>query len=94
MVRSHSGAAGPVPAGAGGPEFMIQRPDMHQQQIEVTDTLGRVMAWFHSSFDAEGSRMTLTLTPSDQATPAEVRYYGLARAATEVRFEFGDMPMP
>jgi len=94
MVRSHSGAAGPVPAGAGGPEFMIQRPDMHQQQIEVIDTLGRVIAWFHSSFDAEGSRMTLTLTPSDQATPAEIRYYGLARAATEVRFEFGDMPMP
>jgi hypothetical protein len=94
MVRSHLGASGPVPSGAGGPEFMIQRPDMHQQQIEVIDTLGRVIAWFHSSFDAEGSRMTLTLTPSDQATPAEIRYYGLARATTEVRFEFGDMPMP
>ena len=47
---------------------MIQRaPDMHQQQIEVIDTLGRVVAWFHSSFDAEGSRMTLTLTPSDRS---------------------------
>ena len=74
---------------------MIQRPDMHQQQIEVIDSLGRVIAWFHSSFDAEGSRMTLTLTPSEpQATPTEIRYYGLARAATEVRFEFSDVRMP
>jgi hypothetical protein len=95
MVRSHAGpAAGLAPAAGGGPEFMIQRPDMHQQQIEVIDTQGRVIAWFHSSFDAVGSRMTLTLTPTDQATPAEIRYYGLARAAADVRFEFGEMPMP
>jgi hypothetical protein len=38
--------------------------------------------------------MTLTLTPPAQAGPAELRYYGLARAATEIRFEFNDVPMP
>jgi hypothetical protein len=82
------------PAGENGPEFMIQRPDMHQQQIEVVDSQGRVIPWYHSSFDAEGARMTLTLTPQDQAAPAELHYYGLARAGTEVSFEFSDVPMP
>ena len=67
---------------------------MHQQQIEVVDSQGRAIPWYHSSFDAEGARMTLTLSPHDQGTPAEVRYYGLARAATEVSFEFTDVPMP
>jgi hypothetical protein len=95
MVRSTAPPAAaltaPIPGGA---EFLIQRPDLHQQQIEVVDTQGRVIAWFQSSFDAEGSRMTLTLTPHPPAGPTELRYYGLARATTEVRFEFGDVPMP
>jgi hypothetical protein len=98
MVRSIGGAAsaaaGPAPAAAGGAEILIHRPDLHQQQIDVVDSQGRVLAWFHSSFDAEGSRMTLSLTSPDHAPPAEIRYYGLARAATEVPFEFGGVPMP
>jgi hypothetical protein len=95
VVRSSTPAAAAFTRpGPGGPDVQIQRPDLHQQQIEVVDTQGRVIAWFQSRFDAEGSRMTLTLTPSAQAGPAELRYYGLARAATEVRFEFGDVPMP
>jgi hypothetical protein len=97
MVRSNSNArpaAAFTPPGPGGAELLIQRSDLHQQQIEVVDTEGRVLAWFQSRFDAEGSRMTLTLTPAAQAGPAELRYYGLARAATEVRFEFSDVPMP
>jgi hypothetical protein len=95
MVRATAPPAAILTApGAGGAEFLIQRPDLHQQQIEVVDTQGRVIAWFQSNFDAEGSRMTLTLTPHPQAGPAELRYYGLARAATEIRFEFGDVPMP
>ena len=95
VVRSgaHPGP-GFAPPGDNGPEMMIQRPDLHQQQIEVVDSQGRVMAWYHSSFDTEGSRMTLTLTPHDQAAPAELHYFGLARAATEVSFEFSNVPMP
>lgn len=76
-----------------GPEIVFQRPDRHQQQLEIVDSQGRVIPWYQSSFDADGSRMTLTLTPHDQASPAEIRYYALARAATEVRFEFSDVPM-
>ena len=47
--------------------------------------------------DAEASRMTLTLTPQNpeqHGAPAEIRFYGLARAATELSFEFTDLPMP
>jgi hypothetical protein len=98
VLRSNQNAAAGLPVpGGNGPEFMAQRPDLHQQQLEVVDTQGRPIGWYHqaSTFDAEGSRMTLTLTPHDpQTTPAELRYYGLARAATEVSFEFGDIPMP
>jgi hypothetical protein len=94
-VRS---GANPSPAftapGENGPDFMIHRPDLHQQQIEVVDSQGRVIPWYHSSFDSEGARMTLTLTPHDQAAPTELHYYGLARATTEVGFEFSDIPMP
>jgi hypothetical protein len=81
---------------APGQPLVIHRPETHQQQIEVTDAQGRVIPWYHSSFDAEGSRFTLTLTPHApvQATPTELRYYGLARASTEVVFEFFDVPMP
>jgi hypothetical protein len=47
------------------------------------------------SFDAEGARLTLTVTPPDGvAVPAELRYYSLARAVTEVQFEFADVLMP
>jgi hypothetical protein len=90
-------ATGLSPDGANGQELMIQRPDLRQQQqqIEVVDSQGRLITWYHSSiFDAEGSRMTLTLTPHDpRSAPAELRYHGLARAATEVSFEFSDIPM-
>jgi hypothetical protein len=84
-----------LPQGELAPEFVPQRPDMHQQQqIEIVDSQGKVIPWYQTNFDAEGSRLTLTLNPHDQATPAELRYYGMARAATEVAFEFSDVPMP
>ena len=39
--------------------------------------------------------MTLTLSPPDgMAAPLELRYYSLARAATEVQFEFTDVTLP
>jgi hypothetical protein len=94
-IRPRSGLPGAqaAPLALHG-EFPIQRPDLHHQQIEVVDAQGRPIPWYHSSFDAEGARITLTLTPTGQGTPAEVRYYGLARAATEIAFEFTDVPMP
>jgi len=91
-IRSRSGPTVSAPGPQG--EIPIHRPDMHQQQLEVVDAQGRPIPWYQSSFDAEGARVTLTLTPNGQGTPAEVRYYGLARAATEVGFEFSDVPMP
>jgi hypothetical protein len=76
-----------------GLPLVMHRPEAHQQQIEIVDAQGRAIPWYHSSFDAEGSRFTLTLTPHDQATPAKLRYYGLAYATTEVSIEFFDVPM-
>jgi hypothetical protein len=97
VVRPNQPPTASIPGGANGPEFLIPRQDLqHQQQMEVVDTQGRVIGWYQAStFDAEGSRMTLTLTPQDpQAIPAELRYYGLARAVTEVGFEFSDVLLP
>jgi hypothetical protein len=74
-------------------EFGAQRPETYQQQIEVVDAQGRPIPWYHSS-DAEGSRMTMTLTPHNQGAPTELRYYAMAKAATEVDFAFTNLPMP
>lgn len=71
---------------------LMHRPDTNQQQIEVLDSKGRPIPWYHSN-DGEGARMTLTLTPHDQGAPAEIRYYAMSRAATEVSFEFLDVPL-
>jgi len=97
LAVRHQGGQGASTNGPGaqGNEFMLHRQDVHQQQIEVLDARGRTIPWYHSSFDAEGARITLTLTPPDGvATPTELRYYSLARTATEVPFEFADVAMP
>ena len=61
----------------------------------MLDAKGQIIPWYPTSFDAEGARMTLTVAPPDGvAVPAELRYYSLARAATEVQFEFADVMMP
>ena len=79
----------------GGGEFSLPRHDLHQQQIEVLDAKGQIIPWYPTSFDAEGARVTLTIAPPDGvAVPAELRYYSLARAATEVQFEFADVILP
>ena len=89
------GGVEPRGVGQAGDVVVPHRPDIQQQQIEIVDSQGRIIPWYHASFDAEGVRMTLTMTPHDQAiAPAELRYYGLARANTEVAFEFSEIPMP
>ncbi len=75
--------------------MMAGRPNSHQQQLEVSDAQGRPIAWYQSSFDAEGGRVTLSLANAEQAaTATELHYFSLVRASTEVAFEFADLPMP
>src|ERR1019366_6849856 len=65
-TSSANPSAGAAP-NAPGAEFVFHRPETHQQELEVVDATGRVIPWYPSSFDGEGSRMVLTLTPPDPA---------------------------
>lgn len=69
-----------------------------QNQIEILDAQGRpYRQWYPSSsrIDQDEARMTLTLMPSDGlGPPAELRYYSMTRATTEVEFDFRNVPMP
>ena len=96
VVRPQGGPGAATHAlGARGGDFSLPRQDQHQQQIEVIDAKGQTIPWYPTSFDAEGARIVLTVTPPDGvAVPTELRYYSLARAATEVQFEFADVMMP
>ncbi len=78
-----------------GVEFMLPRFGVNPQQVEIVDAQDRVINWQQSGWDAESSRFTLTLTPHDPSmAPAQLRYYGLARASTEIAFDFHEIPMP
>lgn len=92
-VRPHRSSAGEADLLAAMPTVMIRRNETQQQQIEVRDAQGKPIPWYLSN-DAEGSRMTLTLTSHDQGAPAEIRYYAMVRAATDVSFEFTEVPLP
>lgn len=92
-LKTNPGPVGSEPVGAFLPTGAVHRQDTNQQQIEVVDSQGRPIPWYHSN-DGESSRMTLTLTPHDQGAPAEIRYYGMVRALSEVSFEFTDIPLP
>jgi hypothetical protein len=92
-LRANPSSPEAEPVGAGLPTVAVRRPDTNQQQIEVLDAQGRAIPWYHSN-DAEGSRMTLTLTPHDQGAASEIRYYSMVRAQSEVGFEFSDVPLP
>lgn len=94
-VRSHDSSAGALAIPGAKSESIYQRSDILQQQIEIVDAQGRALPWYNTSYDGEGTRLTLTLVPQqDQATPTEIRYYGLARTTTDVNFTFEDVPMP
>ena len=74
------------------------RPELFQSQFDIFDAEGHPLNWFPSNFDVEAGRMTLltmaTPDPNVKSTPAEIRFFSLARAATEVNFEFNDLPLP
>jgi hypothetical protein len=97
-VRS-SAPADPALGGRVGMELAGLRSSYQaQSQIEILDAQGRAYRqWFPASSraDAEELRMTLMLLPSDDVgAPAQIRFYDMARAATEATFEFHDIPMP
>ena len=95
LVRSVGAPSGAAAVAVPPGEFAYQRPDLGQQQIEVLDAQGRALAWYNTSPDPEGSRLTLTLAPhNEQIVPAELRYHALAHASAEVAFEFENVPMP
>ena len=84
-------------AQGGSVEFGMRRLDPLQQLIEMFDGQGKPLAWFQTSFDSEANRVTLTVTPQSlegNSTPAEMRYHSLARASSEVAFEFTNLPLP
>ena len=96
-IRRLSGTSGGLNSGAAQPEFVVQRPDTFQQQIEVSDAQGRPIPWYQTNFDAEASKLTLTVTPQNleaNVGPVELRFYGMARSSTEITFEFNDLPLP
>jgi hypothetical protein len=76
-------------------EFMMARAAVNPQQIDFLDDRGRTIPWQFSGYIAEGSRITLTLTPPDPALKAtQLRYFGMSRIATDVSFDLHDIPMP
>jgi hypothetical protein len=82
--------AGPFDADATAPAFL-------EHQFEVSDARGRHYLLFpqERSIQAGEVRITLILSPGDGATaPAQLRYYSLTRARTEVPFTFNDVLMP
>lgn len=94
-VRTGPRAASASPGSVVSGEFAMARPDSLQQQIEIADLNGRAIPWYQTSFDPEAGRITLTLTSPEQApAPSEIRYYSLVRAATEVSFQFTNVPLP
>jgi hypothetical protein len=83
-----------------GQEFMVFRnnPGQGQNQIEILDPQGRAYTqWFpfNNQPTNDGLRLTLRLMPAEGlGPPAQIRYYEMARAETEIRFDLNDIPMP
>lgn len=75
----------------------FRAPNPAQNQIEIADAQGRLLQGYPSNTQMQPDvvRMTLSLIPMPGAgAPAELRYYSLSQARTEVAFEFTDIPMP
>jgi len=85
----------PLDAGAGEP--LAYRHESPQQQIEILDAQGRTLPWFPSGTFYNGEETRLTLTMVSRGTPvvpATLRYHGMIQAASEIAFEFRDVPIP
>jgi hypothetical protein len=86
------GAVGPM-----NPDFASRVPNLAVNQLEVLDTQGRPVNGFpnFTQVQPDQVRLTMTLLPSDDAgPPAQLRYFSLTQASTEVPFAFENLPMP
>ena len=93
-VRTNRSSGGEADLLAAMPTAMARRPETSQQQIEVLDGQGRLIPWYLSN-DAEGVADDLDPHAARARGRRRVlRYYSMVRAATEVSFEFTDVPLP
>ena len=81
-----------------GPGQGFRQAVPFQNQFEVLDERGRTLSCFvspRSSAQPEGTHLQLTIVNAGETgPPAEVRFYNLSEASTEVDFEFQDVPIP
>jgi hypothetical protein len=76
------------------PGIVVRRSD---EQFELLDAGGRRLAFDYRSteFNPTVTRATIRLKPGQPGGPPErLRFHGLVRVETEVRFEFKDIPLP
>ena len=68
-----------------------------EHQLEILDSMGRILPWSLSSQEirGDGLRLTLAIAPSEESgAPDRLRLYGLTRSSARVTFEFTDVRMP
>ncbi len=89
---------GAVSLSADGVDPMAARLESPQQQLEILDADGQSLPWFPSSsfFNGEETRLTMSLLAqgTQPPRPSTIAYHGMTRLATEVPFEFRDVPIP
>ena len=73
------------------PGLVVRRSD---EQFELLDAAGRRLPFDYRSteFNPAVTRATIRLKPGHP--PERLRFHGLVRVETEVRFEFKDIPLP
>lgn len=86
------------PAGRFGGASIFSGMNSPQNQMEILDANDRPYPqWYPSKtrIDNDEARMTLVLMQTDGiGPPAKIRYYEMARATTDVPFEFNNVEMP
>jgi hypothetical protein len=89
---------GTISQGADEVDPMAARLESPQQQLEILDANGQSLPWFPSSsfFNGEETRLTMSLLAQGTVPPrpSTIAYHGMTRLATEVPFEFRDVPIP
>jgi hypothetical protein len=74
----------------------LRLPYNYANHVQVVDARGRPhVGGFNGRPTPDGKGGTqLTIFPNANSSPVEVRYYDIAAVATEVPFDFTDLPMP
>jgi hypothetical protein len=82
----------------GGPNNPNAQPAIQPQtQIELVDASGKPVNWWQQSLNGRPGEIRLGLVANPQGNvkpPAQLRFYELVRATTEVSFEFHDILLP